>query len=62
MNYVIEKRIYIAESNVKTASLVSDEKLRRQDAVDALEPRAPGHQRHNFIFKLFPDNHSIVIK
>ena len=37
-------------------------KFGRQMTADVLEPRAPGHQRHNFIFKLFTNNHSIVIK
>ena len=46
----------------KMALAICSWKIRHQMAVDVLEPRAPGHQRHNFIFKLFTNNHSIVIK
>ena len=46
----------------KMAFAIWNCRFRHQIAVDVLEPRAPGHQRHNFVFKLFVTNHSIVIK
>ena len=44
------------------ASATWNWKFGRQMTVDVLEPRAPGHQRYDFIFKLYTNNHFIVIK